>query len=124
MANSVSPATPVSLALTVPAVRMLAVSAIVDSDGETTIEMLPVVAIAAHTTPHGHLAFDALVVCPDTAWGVVKVDDLDTMNSYTRLATAPWAPEEDETRLAGIIAEVCTQAIQKNAKEKSKRRSA
>ena len=101
----------VSLALTVPAVRMLAVSAIA-TDDETTVEILPVVAISARTTRDG-VAYEACVVCPDGAWGIVRTDDLDADNSAHQLVAATWPVEYDGEHLVDVIRDVKARSVRK-----------
>lgn len=112
-----------SVALTVPAVRMLAVAVWASPDEDTPagwrtdVEICPVVAISAVVEEDGGVGYHPLVLSPDTVWGVLPVDQaLGDINGAYQVVTAPWTPEEDDARLAGLTTALRGQAIRNVAK--------
>lgn len=125
---AVAPCPPV--ALCPPAVRTLAVWAWADRDRatnewETGFTVFPVLAISAMPDPTicakpMFVSYKAVLIDSDTGC-LTDTDDLTAVNAVWHLAAAPWPPEEDEERLATLLARVRELAIKEA--ERSERRS-
>lgn len=133
MTNLTTHLYPHSTTLTTPAVRLVVVSVLRLDDGTLHQHFLPVVAVRSRVLtvlrrqyegeqppqPVGTVDYlvacgwqpepcevlqDALIV--DQDFGVVGHDEWTASNERRALAACPWPAEEDETRLAWLVAEL------------------
>lgn len=145
----------ISVAMTTPAVRMLAIYAYAwkEDDWHTAVELHPVVAIQASVQrEYGkdyrsdeerpcavgteeellkrgwrlegqYTTTSALLLHPDS--GLVRHDDWLTRpnNCTVRLVGCPWPQEEDETRLAGIVAEMKAEILESTQNHEQRKKN-